>query len=232
MEERRVEVLAKAKLASIKGRILTLRQWMLEQEPADGVYPSVRDIARLPMVRSIYDVPASVEITRASYDVLKPWIEDFAVQWKKKVIDNLRGLIKADMNMPTSIDPFTLAVGSIWRCGRCCNSITYPAILAHRCWGRDDFYRDAMDFAIERGLCGAKNLALIHIESTTKIVKHVAELFGADPTRVTASQLDSMPHWVKCAHGAQCSRLPLRKHMMPWRSVVSSMALITRLRSF
>ena len=221
MEELRAERLKKLKVACMPSRIKALWQWVQEQEPADGVFPSVVNILHCAEVQAVYDVPASVKVTKASYDVLNPWLKEFALQWKEEVNEGLRRVIKSKINLPpsASLDPLTLAIGTIWRCENCQRNIAYPAVLAHRCQPRDNWRQ--MRGVIYDTLRNAESLQMAMICTTADIVQHIARLFGEDPLQVTAAELDAKTQWIKCALGAKCNRKDGVWHVKQWRTVVS-----------
>ncbi|KAH9920181.1 hypothetical protein B0H21DRAFT_815478 [Amylocystis lapponica] len=96
--------------------------------------PNPVDFAFMQEFRDIVDSPATVKITVASFDALRPSLPTLIARWHADIKAELASLVSSHIDIPEGVDALKLAVATFGckQCGR--NNLHYPGILSHSCF--------------------------------------------------------------------------------------------------
>lgn len=172
--------------------------------PCKPGVPSPFDVAlHSPMVREIIEQPVETEVTQTSFEPIRHLLPAFVVQWQQDAKAYLSDLVRASVDLSPNADPLSLVVGTYFKCDHCRFAwFTYEEIFRHYCKNQSISMllqgEDPLKAALLRECISGYTW-----QRRGGTVQLIAKLFGEDPTRVTAEELDESPFDSHARHATE-----------------------------
>lgn len=154
------------------------------------IFPPPMSFARFPEVKEIIDVPAEVEVTLSSFDVLRPIIRNLVTRWRVEGRANLAAAVRDVLDLPDDVDPLDLAVGCFYRCTRCHYAQSIEGILTHHC-DLDRAKRWPLPVYSNTASYTLKRPEYTEVYSIGRTIRKLLEVCGKDWKICTAEEMDT-----------------------------------------
>ncbi len=224
--------------AHVTSRVYVLKEVVLEfirSRPVTESLPGVADFAVFPQIKAILEKPKSKDVTRKSFDAVKPLLPQVAEHWKRTATTQLlKHLVVGrddDGNLKTSGNPGDLELAVTWFfCPSCERELTFPGVLEHRCTRRqgtlnltpttrEDDFLNGIRLATSETTWNRES-ELIFAARRSTIAHHLIALCGKDPHVTTTKHMDELNPRFVCR---DCSLLNGEIQIMTWRRAVRNL---------
>ncbi|GJE86841.1 hypothetical protein PsYK624_029240 [Phanerochaete sordida] len=189
-----------------RGDLVRQRLRALQRATASTLYnnedgPSLYQIATgIPEITKILRLPEDVVIDEESFDWVLSELPSFIDNWKNTVRTRLSNLVRANVDIAETTDPFALAVAVSFRCKRCLGLFRPPWLFSHHCTVPLRPSSAELDYctALIAETFTDQQCESDDFKDLAEIRKHVIALCGEDPKTATADELDSSAVRLTC----------------------------------
>lgn len=185
--------------------------------------PGVTDIAVMPEVRRLLDVPSDIAVTLETLEPLRDELPTLIQRWQTEIREGLTQMLSQKLGNTHSSRLLDLAI-SYFECRVCKWAFRYPEVLAHRCprshgnsYGYDDTIATAFEWAIHsNGHPEPWSSTVFTVDHALEFSSIIVRVCGKDPDHATRQEMDA---WgLRLCYVRKSA--PERRLIVPWRDAV------------
>lgn len=185
--------------------------------------PGVTDIAVMPEVRRLLDVPSDIAVTLETLEPLRDELPTLIQRWQTEIREGLTQMLSQKLGNTHSSRLLDLAI-SYFECRVCKWAFRYPEVLAHRCprshgnsYGYDDTIATAFEWAIHsNGHPEPWSSTVFTVDHALEFSSIIVRVCGKDPDHATRQEMDA---WgLRLCYVRKSA--PERRLIVPWRDAI------------
>lgn len=202
-------------------------------QPLHATLPSVSDIVGLPAFKAVVeDTPPEEEVSESHFQQAMVDFPQTVAEWRHSKNEALLAMINDHPKTQTTTTSIILEqAGTFFLCGKCCNRISYPRILVHRCisvanpWSfgdPDDFFRSFPCEPLDH-----KDSFIQYDHLTSRIARLILDDCQFDAETLTTTSLSEMTSKGLRFECHLCKSRKDGRLVMKWPIVVSVSCLLS-----